>query len=381
MGGAEPRRILQLVSRDEAGGVQILTRMIEAGFTARGAEVETLALIRPGSTRERLAHLARVARRIAGGRYDAIFSYHAAAGLVMATVGRLAGVRKRLSHLTAMPEAIRPRWRAMDKLAGVSGGYTEVIANSAATAAAFADFPAAFTRRIRTIPHGVVPVPAALHEVDWRARLAIPAAAGVLVAAGRLTPQKNYETAVKALARLPEVHLAIAGDGPLRESLQALAAELGVERRLHLIGTLDRAALGDLFAIGTVYLSPSNWETFGLAAVEAQMAGLPVVASDLPVLREVLGAAGRPATLAFHPVEDDGALAAAAGRLLADPPDAATRAAVAGAARQRYGLDTMVQLYVDLLESRSGAAGRPFRFAGCGWGCLRKPAARRRRRR
>ena len=129
-------RVLQLVSRDEPGGVQVLTRMIEAGFSARGIEVDTLALIRQGTTGERLSHIAHVARRIAAGRYDAIFSYHAAAGLVMATVGRAAGVGKRLSHLTAMPDAIHARWRALDKLAGATGGYSEVIANSAATAAA-----------------------------------------------------------------------------------------------------------------------------------------------------------------------------------------------------------------------------------------------------
>ena len=246
MNATEPRRILQLVSRDEAGGVQILTRMVETGFAARGIEVETLALIRPGSMRERLSHLARVATRVARGRHDAIFSYHAAAGLVMASVGRLAGARKRLSHLTAMPDAIRPRWRVMDKLAGISGGYTEVIANSAATASAFADFPAAFTKRIHTIPHGVIPVPAPLRQLDWRKRLAIPSTCRVLVAAGRLTPQKNYETAVKALRRLPDVHLAIAGDGPLRESLQDLASQLGVEGRLHFAGTVDRAALGEI---------------------------------------------------------------------------------------------------------------------------------------
>jgi glycosyltransferase involved in cell wall biosynthesis len=346
----ETMRVLQLVSRDEPGGVQVLTRMIEAGFSARGIEVDTLALIRQGTTGERLSHLGHVARRIAAGRYDAIFSYHAAAGLVMATVGRAAGVGKRLSHLTAMPDAIHARWRALDKLAGATGGYSEVIANSAATAAAFSDYPAAFTRRIHTIPHGVVPVPAPLRQVDWKERLGIAPASRVLVAAGRLTPQKNYETAIKALALRPDSHLAIAGDGPLRDSLEALAGGLNVRERLHLPGSLQRAELGDFFAIADIYLSPSNWETFGLAAVEAQMAGLPVIATDLPVLREVLGAAADPTTLAFHPVGDAQALATAIDAMLASPPDPNTLQAVADAARRRYGLETMVRSYLDLLE-------------------------------
>ncbi|WP_161974242.1 glycosyltransferase family 4 protein [Rhizobium deserti] len=346
-----PRRVLQLVSRDEPGGVQVLTQTVEAGFKPYGIEAETMALIGTGSPIQRVSHLVYVIGRVFSGNYDAIFSYHAAAGLIMALVGPIAGVRNRLSHLTAMPSAIRRRWRVMDKVAGASGGYTQIIANSAATAAAYSDFPPGFQKRIRTIPHGVVPVPDATKKKRWKDLLAMPPTARVLVAAGRLAPQKGYETVLQALPYLSDVHFVVAGEGPLRGDLERLALELKVRERFHLLGSVRRDELGDIFSIADVYVSPSTWETFGLAAVEAQMAQLPVVSSDLPVLREVLGAAGGKRTLMFHPVGDAGAFGELIERMLVEPPDAQELENVAKAARAHYGTDKMVQRYLEALQS------------------------------
>jgi glycosyltransferase involved in cell wall biosynthesis len=346
-----PRRVLQLVSRDEPGGVQVLTDIVEASFKAYGIEAETIALIGSGSFSQRVWHLAHVIGRIFRGNYDAIFSYHAAAGLVMALVGPIAGVERRLSHLTAMPDAIRRRWRVMDKVAGALGGYTQIIANSVATAAAYSDFPRAFQERIRIIPHGVVPIPDSTEKKRWKELLKVPPAAKVVVAAGRLAPQKGYETVLQALSRLPDVHFAIAGEGPSRGDLERLATKLKVRGRFHLLGSVRRDELGDVFSMADVYVSPSTWETFGLAAVEAQLARLPVVSSDLPVLREVLGAAGRKSTLLFHPVGDACLFADMIERMLAEPPNADELEEVARAAGVHYGTDKMAQRYLEALQS------------------------------
>nr|WP_164901665.1 glycosyltransferase family 4 protein [Neorhizobium lilium] len=333
--------------------------MIESGFRSHGIDVDTVALIRSGSIGQRLGHLWQVAAHIFKGRYDAVFSYHAAAGLMMAIIGPIAGVEKRLSHLTAMPEAIRRRWRIMDKLAGVSGGYTDIIANSAATAAAYSQFPSAFRKRMRIIPHGVIPVAKATGQKDWRKALAISPQVKVMVAVGRLAPQKDHATVLKALPQLPNLHFVIAGDGPLRQELASMASELKVHDRVHFLGSIDRAELGGVFAIADLYLSSSTWETFGLAAVEAQMAGLPIVASDLPVLREVLGATGRERTLILHPVGDAQAFVRAVETFLDNPPDARELEEVAEAARAHHGVDAMVQTYLDLLaEPDHSGSGR-----------------------
>lgn len=337
-----PPRVLQLVSRDEMGGVRVLSEMIGEGLRQQGVAVDTLALIGgPGAGKVR--HLVHVLSRILTGRYDAIFAYQAAASIAAGTLGPLAGARHRLSHLTAIPSAIRPHWRWLDKLVGVCGGYSAIIANSTPTVDAFASYPAFYRKRIRLIPHGIAPLPVD-PQGDWRRRIEANPEHSLLVASGRLAPQKDFATAIRALPLLPGVELAIAGDGEQREMLLKLASEIGVGDRLHLVGSLPRDELGNFLMTGDCYVLPSVWETFGLAAVEAQMLGLPIVAANLPVLAEVLGTT-RP--VRFHPVGDAAALAAAVRDTLAAPPDEATRRDAAEAARTKHGLPKMIAQYLE----------------------------------
>ena len=70
--------------------------------------------------------------------------------------------------------------------------------------------------------------------------------------------------------------------------IHALAVTLGVDDRLHMLGALPADDIADLYAAADLFVFPSIWETFGLAAVEAAMVGMPMVVADLPALREVL---------------------------------------------------------------------------------------------
>ncbi|HTN60176.1 MAG TPA: glycosyltransferase, partial [Devosia sp.] len=172
---------------------------------------------------------------------------------------------------------------------------------------------------------------------------------------GRLTPQKNHLTAIAALALLPAAHLVIAGEGEDRAQLLAAAASAGVANRLHLIGDRPRAAVASLLAAGDIYIFPSIWETFGLAVVEAGMAGLPIVAADLPVLREVLQPAVEGGMARFHPPKDAVALASAIAAILADYPDTVRRMASAEAMIERHGVPPMLDAYERLLDGASRA--------------------------
>lgn len=105
------------------------------------------------------------------------------------------------------------------------------------------------------------------------------------VAAMRLSRKKRPLALVRAFAETarfvagsPAVTLTIAGEGPLRDATLRLAAELGVGGCVHLPGMLTRDALRALHARSHVFVLPSERESFGLAALEARAAGLPVVA-------------------------------------------------------------------------------------------------------
>ncbi len=154
-------------------------------------------------------------------------------------------------------------------------------------------------------------------------------------------------------------HLAFAGTGPDEHRLRALAEELGVDARMHFLGELHPQDIGRFLATLDVFAFPSLAETFGLAAVEAAQAGVPVVAQDLPVLREVLDLDGQPCAL-FVEAADTEAFAGALGSVVADRVLAAQLSGRGRQLSKRYSLGAMVDSYrelaLDLLSP--AAAGR-----------------------
>lgn len=133
----------------------------------------------------------------------------------------------------------------------------------------------------------------------------------------RLVEQKGIPYAMEALRRLradfPTTHLVIAGDGEKAVELKRLASSLGIADRLHWLGW--RADAADIMAAFDVLLAPSLWEGFGLVLLEAMSRRLPVVASRVSAIPEILvdGETG----LLFAARDVDG-LAKAVARLLSD---------------------------------------------------------------
>jgi glycosyltransferase involved in cell wall biosynthesis len=123
------------------------------------------------------------------------------------------------------------------------------------------------------------------------AQRAQPRAAGLeVLAIGRLDSYKQPDRLIAALPHLPaDAQLTIVGEGPARPSLQRLATTLGVAERVHLLGHQTRAALLERYRTADTFASLSRNESFGLAVLEAAVAGLPVVASDISAHRELAG--------------------------------------------------------------------------------------------
>ncbi|HEU5169685.1 MAG TPA: glycosyltransferase family 4 protein [Gemmatimonadales bacterium] len=105
---------------------------------------------------------------------------------------------------------------------------------------------------------------------------------GGAITIARLTPQKRVHLAIETIAALVElghpVPLTLVGDGPERPALEALAARRGVRRFVHFVGTVAPDRIPELLARADLVLLPAQGEGFGLAAAEALMAGVPVVA-------------------------------------------------------------------------------------------------------
>lgn len=101
----------------------------------------------------------------------------------------------------------------------------------------------------------------------------------VVLSVARLAPEKGLDTLVRAVFRAgPRLRLVIAGEGPQRRSLEALAHELGVE--LLLPGDLPHDRVPELYAAADVFVLPSWHEPWGVVVNEAAASGLPLVLSD-----------------------------------------------------------------------------------------------------
>jgi glycosyltransferase involved in cell wall biosynthesis len=130
----------------------------------------------------------------------------------------------------------------------------------------------------------------------------------------RLDRQKGLDVLLRALPALPEVDLEIVGDGPERAALEALAREAGVAERVRFAGWSDAAR--DWLPRWDAFVLPSRFEGLPLSILEAMLAELPVVATDVGSTAEAVrdGVTGR-----LVAAEDHEALAAALRDVLADP--------------------------------------------------------------
>ncbi len=165
--------------------------------------------------------------------------------------------------------------------------------------------------QIEVVHYGLDEPPA-----PWGPALGLPIEPDVrlLLAVCRREPQKGIDVAIRSLALLPEdVVLCVLGEGSERESLERLAAESGVARRVLLPGRV-----GDVTALyerAAVVVHPVRWEGFGLALLEAMLCERAIVASAVSSIPEIV-ADGESGLLV--PPDDPDALAAALSQLLAD---------------------------------------------------------------
>ena len=168
----------------------------------------------------------------------------------------------------------------------------------------------------------------------------------VIVHVSNFRPLKRVGDVVRVFARVRAAHdvrLRLVGDGPDRAATQALARAHGVAQDVELLG--EREDLPALIADAAAFLLPSETESFGLAALEALSSGVPVVASRVGGLPEVV----RDGEDGFlHAVGDCDAMAASVARLVSEP---ALRARFGATARARALSDFRTEPAVDRYEA------------------------------
>ena len=146
-------------------------------------------------------------------------------------------------------------------------------------------------------------------------RAALGIAGPLVLSVGALIPRKGHDVAIAAFVHLPGVTLAIAGEGPERPRLAALAAAAGVADRVRLIGPIAHDDLPRWFAAADVMALPSSSEGLANAWVESLACGTPIVITDVGGARDVV----RDRDAGRIVARDPAAFAEAIGDLLAHP--------------------------------------------------------------
>ncbi|RBY84670.1 glycosyltransferase family 4 protein [Blastococcus sp. TF02A-26] len=323
------------------------------GFRAGGAEFAPVGIGAGLAPVADVRAIVELRRALTGA--DLVHAHGLRAGLVAAAALRAPGGRRRPLVLTlhnALPEGggLQRRVLATAERATIRGA--DVVLAASEDLAENARRLGAPDVRMAPVSAPALP-PATRTRDDVRAELGLADGRRLVVAVGRLHPQKGYDVLLDAARSWADGPLVvIAGDGPLHHELQdRITAE-----RLPVVLLGRRDDVADLLAAADLCVLPSRWEARSLTAQEALRSGTPLVATRTGGLPGLLGDAAE-----LVPVGDAGALATAVTRVLGDP--ARARALAEAGLRQAESWPdeaatarTLVALYRELLGSPDGSA-------------------------
>lgn len=281
---------------------------------------------------------------------DVVQSFLFHANLVSRLAARQAGVGPVISGIRVAEPRLWHLWadRLTSKLVD---RYVCVSQSVARFSVAKARLP---TEKLVVIPNAVdvdrLPAPSGIDP----AALGLKSGRRMVAYVGRLEPQKGVgwliESASNWLDRLPDCDLVLVGQGPDRQPLERLCRRLGVARRVRFAGW--RSDVPEILAASELLVLPSKWEGMPNVVLEAMASRLPVVASDVEGVRELLGPAADEQTVAYG---DSGALAEKIVKLVSDK-------SLAGdlgrrnrqRAEQEFTFGRVVAAYEDLWGSLAG---------------------------
>lgn len=350
------------------GGAEAMVANLTLGLAADGFEARAVSFFDPRGTRfeRELAdggvHVSYLGKRLG---FDA--------RLFPGVANEIARFRPHVlhSHLAVLPYAL-PAYLANPRVPAFHTVHN-VVEQEADTAGRLAG-KALFRWRVRPVAvaeavavgvrkmYGAV-APVIMNGIDLRplhaagerrsssrARYRLSEGKFAIVCVARLMPQKNHAGLIRAFGllaqRLPQLTLLLVGDGPLRPALEEQVRQAGLHGRVRFLGASDDVP--SLLAAADAFVLSSHFEGNPLSVMEALAAGLPVVASAVGGVPELI-TDGENGLLAAP--GDDAGLAWAVERLVSEKGLAQRLGRAASARSERYGLEAMVRAYEGLYEA------------------------------
>jgi glycosyltransferase involved in cell wall biosynthesis len=365
-----PLSVVHVLAHDALAGTELMVAALAERSDPAVVRTTVLFADRAGPVAERLraagvaveslggrgaaAAQVRLALALRRARPDVLCGYGFRTGLSTRVLGRLLVRRCRTVtgirglYVTEIEDLDSPRGRLVMAIERLTAPLVDAyVANSPGALAVLADhgIPSA---RLRYIPNGIDADRWSVADRDGHT--GVP----VVACVGRFTPVKRQEDLVAAVALLRDqgvdVHLRLAGDGPLLEAVRAQVATLGLEDRVSLHGTLAPPEVAELLADADIACMPSSQEGMPGAVMEAMASGLPVVGTKVNGIAELV----RDGDTGFLvEARDPKALADALAALVTDPPlrhrmGAAGRRRIVDELSLEQMVDATTQLYLEL---------------------------------
>lgn len=328
--------------------------LLDSEFDNAGVPVYTIGTSRRASVFSVVKGIIEVYRLLSRGRYDIVQSHTSVGGVI----GRLAGWAARTPAVVWTVHGLgahpgHPWWKRallgavemlLDRFTDHYVAVSQDLLEQGVRAGIYrAD-------KVTVIPNGLQldHVPSVFDPAAKRWSLGIVEGCPVIGTVTRLEPQKANDRFLHAVARvarqMPNVMTVIAGDGPERQALEALAARLGLAERVLFLGWRTDAV--ELLGALDVFCMTSRWEGCPMVLLEAMAMRRPVVAADIGGVREIVVSEE---TGLLVPPGDPDAMARALLRLLADEGERA-RMGAAGRLRveQRFSAPQMLAAYARL---------------------------------
>jgi glycogen(starch) synthase len=326
------------------GGIEELTRQLALALRARGHEAAVLTNRWPPGTRQTEVrdgiHVTRLRFPLPAKRPSAVLRFLATSPIAVIALLRhihrwhanivhvigagppsayLAALHARLHRplvFTAQGELTFDAYGVFERSATLLAGLRRMLRHADAVTACSA-FVMRDLEKLEGIGAPSYVIPNGVEPTDFVDVAPEGGSDPFVLAVGRLVPQKGFDILLDAVAseQLAGVNLVVAGDGFERERLEARAAALGVEGRVHFLGSVDRARVSALLRGACAFALPSRGEAFGIALLEAMAAGVPSVAAAAGGIPELVRDGEN--ALLVEP-EDPTALADALARVVTD---------------------------------------------------------------
>jgi len=293
----------------------------------------------------------RLLKELRRQKPDAVICFMPLGAVMGCLAAAMAGVKVRIASQRVPGSTVGPAMRILDRVWGTTLLYTKIICVSQSVSDSFARYPAPYRSKLVVVHNGIPWKKSPMPREEARRKFGLPLDRLLILAAGRMSYQKNYGFLLDRVRAVEAMTLVIAGDGDERPRHEAFVTEHGLDNRVFMLGALPHEDVVNLYEAVDIFIQTSLFEGQSNSTLEAMHAGLPIIVSDIPTQRETLCRADGSSVAKIVPLDQPECWNSAISQLIASPEE---RTRLGEEAQKfvtaQFTLDAMIDGFENALE-------------------------------